>query len=339
MESIDTPDNVYAYVSNIIQSSRIQLHYEILNESHIDDILTFVNTNYNDMNENATLVYSRELMEYYLIDSFAMFFYSIKNHNVPIGLIIGKYSNIMSFGKNIEALDGNFMCVVPQLRKLQLPKLLIAYLIKEGITRNTLPIKIGYYTTSHDIGKKPFCKKTFIHRLIRYKRKLYSQKFLYPRYFKTFTIRRNIENSEIEDITNRLNAYQKEHYDIYEQVSAHTIRNINTSNAFIKFIIIENASIRSFVSFYRLDTLNKNKKETIRTLYLHYYFSRGNIVHDLDYIAEYLYKNNMCDIFLAQMFDDRLPPNYFVGSGTLHYTAWNVKEFTIREHRVRLCVI
>ena len=159
MEIIDSPEKVYENVSNIIESSNIKLDYKIVDNTYIDEILDFVNNNYNNKEGNTALVYSRELMEYYLIDSLPIFFYSKKNPNKLIGLIIGKYYNNIYFNNKIETLDENFMCVIPQLRKLNLPKLIIAYLVREGIKRNTLNIKIGYYTTGRELSIKSFCKK------------------------------------------------------------------------------------------------------------------------------------------------------------------------------------
>ncbi len=356
MEIIDTPEKVYENVSNIIESSNIKLDYKIVDHTYIDEILDFVNKNYNDKDGDTTLVYSRELMEYYLIDSIPIFFYGKKNPNKLIGLIIGKYYNIMSFDKKIEALDGNFMCVIPQLRKLKLPQLIIAYLVREGIKRNTLDIKIGYYTTGRELSAKSFCKKKFIHRCINYdalinlgilpetkyspiQKKLYS-KFNYPEHFKQFKIVRKIEDNQIEVITDKINSYQKQHFDIYEYISTNNIKNINNTDAFIKFVITNNTNeIEAFISFYKLDILNKNKNELVRTYYLHYYFSKENIVDYLEYIAEYLNVNNMCDMFLTHLFEENIPQRYFQGNGSLYYNVWNVKDFKIKENKLRLCVI
>lgn len=357
MEIIDTPEKVYEYVSNIIETTKIKLDVKIVTDiTYVDEILNFINTNYLDKDKKLSLVYSKELIEHYLINSLPLLFYSKNNSNKIVGLIIGKFVNINVYDKKIEALEGNFMCVIPQLRKLNLPKLIIAHLVKEGIRLNKINIKFGYYTTSKQISVKPICTKKFIHRCINYEElfnleivdtsknfntfnKLYS-KFIYPEKFKQYKINLIIEDSQIDEITNKIKNYQKNNFDIYADINNQTIKDINNSSAFIKFAIINlDNKIEAFVIFYKLYILNKNQNKNVRTLYLHYYFADGNIIDYLEYIGEYMKKNDICDMFLTNLFDDDLPPRYFMGSGKLFYNLWNVKDFNIKEQRLQMIIL
>jgi hypothetical protein len=352
MEIIDTPEKVLENVSNLINNSKFKFDYKIVDNTYIDEILKFINTHYFDKDGNFPLVYSYELIKFYLIDSLPILFYA---KNKLVGLIIGKFSTIMAFDKKIETLDGNFMCLIPQLRKLHISKLIIAYLVREGIKLNKLPIKIGYYTTGVKINNEPICVKQIIHRTINYDnlinlqivenenqhfyRKFYS-KFIYPDNFKKYKIINKVDLNNVDEITNKINIYQKEKFDIYEYVSNIYIKNIIESDAFIKYSIINNTTIEAFVVFYKIDIYNKKLNKNVRTLYLHYYYvNNGNILDYLELIGENMKKNDVCDMFLTNLFDETIPTKYFKGTGRLYYNLWNVKDFKIKEQKVQLIVI
>jgi len=136
--------------------------------------------------------------------------------------------------------------------------------------------------------------------------------------------------------------YQEKHFDIYVNINSDMIKNVNESSAFIKFIITNNINnIEAYIVFYKLDILNKSKNKYARTLYLHYYFTNqnDNIIDYLEFIGEYMKNNNICDMFITNLFDDNLPPRYFMGSGKLFYNLWNVKPFKIKEQRLQMIII
>ncbi len=358
MEFTHNTDKIFENCSNLIESHKIKLNYKILDESYIDEIVDFVNTHYFDKDGNFTLIYTRELMKYYLINSIPLFFYSKNNPNKVVALIIGKHTQSMVFGKQIDSLEGNFFCIIPQLRKLNLPELIIGHLILEFIKKiKTHEYSFGYYTTGNIINNKPICSKTYIHRYINFDKlfnleqiskskytplhKKYYSKFVYPDNFKKFKISRIIENNQIDEITTNINNYNKEKFDLYESISSNNIKIINDSDVFLKFIIKSNVNnnINAFISFYKLDMLNKKQNKIVRTLYLYYYYSNGDIVDYLEYIGEYLKKNNICDVFLINLFDEKIPNRYVKGDGILYYNLFNVEHFDIKEQRIKYYMI
>ena len=355
MEILDTPEIHLERLTNIIEGYKTQLNYKVLDESYIDEIVEFVNCNYFDKDGNFPIIYTKELISFYLIDSIAIFFYSKNNPTKVIASIIGKFKNINSFNKQMDAIEGNFFCIIPQLRKLNLPKLLISYLIREFIYKYKSDVICGYYTTGDIINVKPICSKSYIHRYINFTElinlqqinqskntslhKKYYSKFVYPDNFKKYKINTIIQENQIDEITDKLNTYQKKCFDIYEHVSNNIIRDLNNSTIFYKFIITDNDNIIGFISFFKLDILNKKLNKLVRTLYLYYYFCDGNIIDYLEYVAEYLYKNNICDMFLMNLFDDNVPIRYVKGSGLLYYNLYNVKHFDIKEQKIKLCMI
>ncbi len=357
MEIIDSPEKVLEDISKLIDSSPVQFNYKILDNSNIIEMIDFINLYYFEKNDKFTLEITSELLNFYIIDAVALFFYGKNNPNKPIALIIGRRVEIMSFNNKNGAIEVNFFCIIPQLRKLNLPKLLKAYLIKECIKKYNFDIKFSYYTTSDKINVEPICSKNYLHRYINFDelarlgeisklkntpifKKLYS-KFNFPDNFKQYKINQNIEKNQIEEITNKINLYQRDHFSIYEYISNNTIKYINESNAFYKFVIYNNIynNIEAVLIFYRLDTINVQLNEPIRTLRLYHYFAEGNIVDYLEYVADYMKNNNICDMLLIHLFEKNVPNKYIIGTGKLYYNLWNVKPFNIEEQKVQLVMI
>ena len=357
MELIDTSyEKVFEQVSKPIEASTVQLDFKIVDETYIDEIVSFVNKNYNEKDGDTALIYSRDLIKYYLIDSVPIFFTQKNKPDKIIALIIGKYIDLIGFDQKLGAIEGNFFCIIPQLRHINLGRLLKAYLMRECIKKYIGKFKLAYYTTNSILNSEPICQKDYIHRPINYDvlqkfeivkdtkfssiyKKLYA-KFEYPEKFKHFKINTKIESNKIEEITNKINTYQKEHFDIYENVSHDILNNINNSDAYVKFVITDNKNndnIEAFITFYKLDI--KINDNIIKTLYLHYYYANENIVDYLEYIGEYMKEQNICDMFLTHLFDEKIPKRYFQGSGRLYYNLINIKHFTIKEQRLRLIMI
>jgi hypothetical protein len=349
MELINTQEQVYENVSNLIESSKFKFDYKIVDETYLDIIVDFINQNFSNRNKEFSMIFSHELIKYYLIDSLPILFYSKGKPDKIVALIIGKDINLMSFDKNIETLEGNFMCIIPPLRNLHLPRIIIAHLVREGIKRNS----VGYYTTSYKINNKPMCIKNFKQRPINYNElvkldilddtnKLFKKlcsRFVYPDNFKNYKISEEINNNQIDNIVNKINLYQKERFNIYELVSSNIIINVLNSNSIVKFIINSNINndIVAFISFYRLDILNKTLNKPIRILNLYYHYCEGNINDYLEYIGEYMKNNNMCDMFRTTL--NINSSRYYESGGELLYHLWNVKPFTIDETKVNLIII
>ena len=358
MELIDTSYEkvkVLEQVSKIIEETTFKLDYKIVDETYIDEIVSFINKNYFEKDGDTALIYSRELIKYYLIDSIPIFFTQKNKPDKIIAFIIGKYIDLIGFNKKLGAVEGNFFCIVPQLRHMKLGRLLKAYFMRESIKKYIVnhELHLAYYTTSYKVNCEPMCQKRYIHRTINYDilqkygivkdtnyssmyKKIYS-KFEYPENFKHFKINRKIDSDKIEEITNKLNHYQRNNFDIYENVSTNIINNINNSDAYIKFVIMNENNIEAFISFYILNI--KKNDNIIKTIYLHYYYANGNIVDYLEYVGEYMKEHNLCDMFLTHLFDDNLPKRYFQGNGKLYYNLINIKDFTIKEQRLHLVMI
>jgi hypothetical protein len=366
MEIIDSPTKVFENVSNLIESSNFKFDYKVVNESSLDLIVSFVNENYIDKDGATTsLKYSKELIKYHLNDSIPIFFYGKNNPTKIIALIIGRFARLSVFNKDYGAMEVNFFCIIPQLRKLNLPRLLKAYLIRECIKKYDNLVEFAYYTTNNKINVEPICKKNYIHRCINFNqlkrlniinearttsiyKKLYS-KFIYPEKFKSYEIiyQPQINILDLEQLTLKINSYQKQFYDIYEKITPHILSSIIESDAFEKFLIKNNDSIEGFFTFFKLDIINKNliTNNTVKTLYLYYYYVNGNVngnvIEYLEFIGEYMNKNLICDMFLTNLFDDteKIPDRYFQGSGKLFYNLWNAKTFNIKENKLRLIML
>jgi len=327
MNIIDNPIKVLENVTNLIESNKFKMDFKIvdIDDLSLDLIVNFINENYIDKDSSQlSLIYSKELIKYYLIDSIPIFFYTKNNPTKIIALIIGRLAKISAFNKEYGAMEVNFFCIIPQLRKLNLPKLLKAYLIRECIKKYDVYVEFAYYTTSNTINVKPICKKNYIHRCINFDqlkrldiisesrmtsmhKKLYS-KFIYSEKFKSYKIiyQPQIDILNLEDLTNKINLYQSNNYNIYEKITPQILNSILQSNAFEKFYIKNNDTVEGFIIFFKLNIINKNitTNNVINNLYLSYYFVNGNIVEYLEFIGEYMKQNKICDMFLANIFDD-----------------------------------
>jgi hypothetical protein len=356
MEITHNIEDLVEKLNKLIESHKIQLNYKIVDETYVDEIVEFVNTHYFDKDGNFPLIYTKELMMFYLKDSMPIYFYTKNNPNKKIGLIIGKQTESIMFGKKLRTFEGNFFCIIPQLRKLTLPRIIISQLVLELIKKHNIKdVLIIHYTTGNIINNKPICNKTYVHRYINFDElynleqickskytplhKKYYSKFAYPDHFKKFKISTTINENQYDEIANKINLYNKERFDIYEYISNINIKYINDSDMFYKFIVSDNNNNIAFINFYRLDILNKNKNKHIRTLYLHYYFCDENIVDYLELIGEYLYKNNICDMFLINLFDENVPSRYVKGNGILYYNLYNVNHFDIKEQKIKYYMI
>jgi len=360
MEIINSPTKVLETMTNCIDGFKFKFDYKILDETYLNDIVTFINENYvNKDGSTTSLIYSEEIIKHYLIDSIPIFFYGKNNPNKIISLIIGRVANVSVNNIEYGAIEVNFFCIIPPLRKMDLPKLFKAYLIRECIKKYGDLIKFAYYTTNDKINVKPICKKNYIHRCINFDqlkklniisetrstslyKKLYS-KFIYPEKFKSYKILHNVEPKDYKDIINKINSYQKDNFDIYEVINQKTLEDIFKSNVFEKFIIENNGMIEGFISFFKLDIISKKYEinNICKTIYLNYYFVNGNIIEYLEFIGEYMKQHMICDMFLTNLFDDsdKIPDRFFQGSGTLYYNLWNVTPFSIKEHKVRLIMM
>jgi hypothetical protein len=166
MELIDTSyEKVLEQVSKPIEASTVQLDFKIVDETYIDEIVSFVNNNYNEKDGDTSLIYSRDLIKYYLIDSVPIFFTRKDKPDKIIALIIGKYIDLVGFNQNLGAIEGNFFCIIPQLRHINLGRLLKAYLMRECIKKYFGKFKLAYYTTNSILNSiaEPICQKNYIH--------------------------------------------------------------------------------------------------------------------------------------------------------------------------------
>lgn len=362
MNIIDNPKKVLENVSNLIESSKFKMDFKVVDNTYINEIVEFINENYEVKDGSQTsLRYSKELISFYLTDSIPIFFYTKTNPTKSIALIIGRLATISAFNRNYGAMEVNFFCIIPPLRKLNLPRLLKAYLIRECIKKYDNYVEFAYYTTNNKINVEPICKKNYIHRCINFEqlkrlqiisetmstslyKKLYS-KFIYSEKFKSFDLIHNppMSSLNLEMITTLINSYQSDNYDIYEKITPQILNSIINSNAFEKFCIKNNDKIIGFITFFKLDIVSKNftTNNIVKNLYLSYFFVDGNIIEYLEFIGEYMNKNKICDMFLTNLFDDsgKLPNRYFQGSGTLFYNLWNANTFNIKENKLRLIML
>jgi hypothetical protein len=170
-----------------IENSKIQLDYDVIinpDDELKQHFLNFINQNYISVNSNLTLIYSKDLLNYFISkDSLCIPFYTkgskdkyTKNKNqlyyTMIGLIIGKKQNLYikniidkkAFFKSYNSIDVDFLCIKPQLRNLHVSSYMINIMINKCITQYNKQVMCAIYTTNIQLKVNSFCQKTYYNR-------------------------------------------------------------------------------------------------------------------------------------------------------------------------------
>ena len=347
-------DELLVKINDEITNSKIQLDYSILNiddlsDEQLNNMIEFINNNYiiSD-NDEFRLIYTLDLLKFYCRDTIILEFYPKDSDSKRVvGYIMGKRVNISLYNKDFKCLDVNFLCVIPTLRNLGLSSYMINSLTKESIDK--YGIGSAHYTISSRINSPSFCKKQCYHRLINIEKLKDSNFFnsdininIYKKVYNTFSyhidfnnkyrvnmIHNELDLELIEKLYNKYIDYAKKTYDIYDKITFDEFEDTFENDAFYHFIVYDAYdNIVSYVSLFRLDTLNYKKDIDYRSGYLYNMFFNKSIRKEnvLESVHEYIYKNNVFDV---TTFSDIFNINYnnikcIQGSGVLRYYLFNI---------------
>lgn len=205
-----------------IENSKIQLDYDIIinpDQKLKQHFLDFINKNYISVNSNLTLLYCKDLLNYFISnDSLCIPFYTKgskekyidKNelYDKMIGLIIGKRQNLYIkniidnkvFFKSYNSIDVDFLCIKPQLRNLHVSSYMINVITNKCITEYNKEVYCATYTTNIQLKVNSFCQKSYYNRPLQIDNllkseiifekkdlKKYYNSFCYPIYFRNDT--------------------------------------------------------------------------------------------------------------------------------------------------------
>jgi len=353
-------ENILGKINKELDESKVKLDYCILNsitDVKFEEVVNFINNNYIVGQSNFKLCYTVNLLKFYCKNSLVLEFYP-KGKKTIVGYIIGKKEKL-NIRKSLtslhfDILEVNFLCLVPKLRNLHVGPYMINCLSKESIVK--FNIGIAHYTINSPIKSLYFSKKQFFHRLINIDN-LIKTKFINEHvdsellkdiyntfeYKETFDIEYDrvilLKNSKQIDVKSRIydlyKEYAKNTYNIYQEMTLEELNEILDNKDFYNFLILDKKdSTVAFISFFRLDT-NTNDGSYKNGYYYKMYFKNENIIaHSLEFINEYIYKNDIFDVLtFAEIFNKELILKKIItGTGNLKYYLYNMSSNKIENN-------
>lgn len=309
-----------------------------LDEKTLEQLTDFINLNYHKKSDYYKLTYSKELLDYYTsTNCITTFLYQKDNPDKIVGCLIGKNIEV-EVNENIEftqhhLLEANFLCIVPELRSINLTNYLNYIITTEFVKRWN--VCSAYFTGTKQLRwVTPFSSKKIYFRPINYN-KLIDTGFLSQNYNKTklkklynsFSYQISFQKKhtllylnkdvEIDDdfvniIHEKLYNYQRDNHFLFQVHSHNDIKNMLTNPRFHNFIFLDkenNNEIVYFVNFYELDFYYDNvsfmfhPKTNFKNIYLYscFFKNKENVNNVLELIHKYLYENNITD--LTNIFD------------------------------------
>ena len=309
---------------------------DINKSEDIDELYIFLLNNYvTDINETLRFAYPKEFLIWFLnqpgyINDLHI---GIKHNNILIACIFGipLYTNI--FGKIINQVEINLLCVHKDLRKFRIAQILIEEVIRRTkFNMIWAAIYSGTQKLPHSI-----CKVDYYHYPLNIS-KLMDIKFINNPYKSVYksTINSNvlielIKDTDIKECCNKLNdfliKYKINRCFSYAQFKHHFI--CNNKNIIESYIIKKDGKITDFISFYYLPSLilNNKKHKVLNKGYLYYYFNNDIKLVDLVIELIKIMKKKKIDVIDCINIMDYNTVinelNFIQGTGTMDYYLYN----------------
>lgn len=314
-----------------------------------NQIVDFINKNYKSKNEEISLYYTTNLIDYFITsDTLIIEFYTLSN--LQVGLIMGKKEKII-LNKEIEDfLEVNFLCLNQNLRNLHASSIMINILIKECIER--FNIGIAHYTIGNKIKSESFCTKRIFHRPININNLLNNNFFgnLQDTNESLFTLidkfnnwrettnsllyinGKNYEtnNLNLDYLYNDLCKFRNNNYKIHDYISKNDFIKLFINDSFHNFIFKNKDKIYAYFCFYNFKNINNITGNTYENAFLYKYFINNNKgSHDkiisqlLEHISKKFYDLGTIDtLSLCDNFTYKFK-NWINGTGSLKYYLFN----------------
>lgn len=340
--------------TTMISECKTKLDYKVfaeINETTLVTAHNFINENYSS--SETRLLYSKDLLQFFLINSLLIFFFPKGQPEKIVGLIVGNAKHLQIQNQEHDLIDVNFLCLVKKLRNLNLAPYLIAVLTKESVER--LNISLAYYTISARINSPCFGKKQMYHRLVNIA-KLANSGFLkvssiqaYERVYNNFLDARPllyINKTKSEDLINKIDSlitsYNEKTYTVFDKAS---IRYALESPAFHSFAFYKENLLTDFISVFRLDSQNKTG-ETYKNGYIFKIALSSNSDSHIETIMSSVCKscfdNNIVDMLtLSDIFPNNIynKIKFSPGTGLLNYYMFNMDMISIPNDKNGLVTI
>ena len=339
-------DALLEQVEARIKENKYTLEYEVMTNITIEQrahMLDFINKYYL-ITEKGSVIYSDELLEYYLHDSMVVRFF--KKPTDTLGIIVGKKKRLQIYNTPIETIEVNFLSLHPKLRSLRIAPYMIHILTRETILRNN--IHTAFYTVASSIQSPMFGTKVFYHRPVHIE-KLAAAGFFsgdISRFKKQFNMfpktlePRYIHGSNpeyAEYLEEKLKKYSEKTYTIFNIYTREEINTMFSCPMFHTFVFeedcvilycVENKSAEGYT--YRNGVIYVSMIDTTRSKLI------------LDSVVKYCLTHDIVDmITFSDIFptSDKGSLKCVEGTGILKYYAFNMNMHSIENSRNALVTL
>ena len=357
VSQIISTERMIEKVNNEIDAAKTTLEYKVswgqdAPATYRATILDFLYNNYM-CSENAKVKYSDELFSYYLNNSILIVFHPKGRAETIVGVIVGRRNRLFIHGVQHNMVEVDFLSLTKRLHSLKLAPYMIGVLTREVIVR--YEIAVAYYTIGDKIASPSYGEKKMYYRPIHI-RNLVLAGFLpdntpikpYEVIFNRFKALRHVTYSNgtnqhlAEALEEKILAYSKRVYSIFDYKDAAELSRILSNTAFHSFTFYDAASeLTDFICLYRVDSHYTRGGRIVRNGYLFIKcLSSDTIEHAseiLEAVSGYCVKNNVLDLITVV---DIFPTENYLkelkcieGDGTLSYYAFNMNMTPIENIR------
>lgn len=352
------------------------LEHRLLDISNDDDmslVLNFIRTNYVYPKNKWCYKYSSDLLHYFMgkerSNVLAVLFTS-KGTSIPVGCVIGVKRNFCLYNNKYPIVEGNFLCVVPELRNMHISSYFISILAKLCITHFGVPC--SFFTTSVKLDAVNFCEKIYYQRPLSIEKLCNvemllldeNQTNIYKKLYNSFSYTKEFKKNheivyingdnhadgliDIPALQQKLNAYYKSNYKVYSDID---LADVLSNKAFHCYIFKnKEGAIVDFISIFKLDIEHTDTDSTTTTFsngFVHSMFLNGGTIRQrsfvIEMVSEHLHKNNIVDILTISEPFCASPNEYhsfkFLETSSLNYYFYNVYMQPTAPYQVGICTI
>lgn len=322
-----------AQISQELDQSTIKMDYVIMNfadltNSLFKEVCKFINHTYDYDDNSYKLVYSEELIKYFLQDQGILCLFYPRNTKTLVGLICGSKTTLIVDKNVVDTIEINFLCIIKQLRNLHASSFMINVLTKYCL--ETFPdLQGGIYTIGKQIHPKHYCEKAYYHMPVNLS-KLQAAKFCFKQNvvfndLYKMTELNNASQQCKQYIYNSLCNFQQSAFTVYANISFSEFNKSFNNKAFRHFAVLDsNGAVTDYFCFYSLDTLYKPCAISLNSGYLYWYFTNKNIYKMCECIALYCNPYDILTIMDSPDLDIK-DKQLLRGSSTLYYYAYNLQ--------------
>lgn len=322
-------------------SYAISLDYRTLRGDELSvakktQVVHFINKHYKCKKETLSLHYTFELFDYFINSESVIIEFTPKDSDRQIGLIIGKPTHVVIDGKIDTYIEVNFLCLNERLRNLHASSFMINILTRVCIEK--LNIGVAHYTVGKEIASPSFCRANLYHRPLDVAR------LLDCGFFSDTMSKRELElefcdfsddceihvehvNGYVPEYTDyifeKLVAYRREIYRIYEMITIEDLRESLLNAAFHHFVFRKDGGISAYYCLFEQKVVNNNTGRMYSNGIIYRSFSE-----DLDKVSMLETLAKKCSdlgIFecITKLGDVSEVDRWILGSGVQNYYIFN----------------